>query len=345
MLTKRKNSPYWYAVIYEAPGTNKWFSTKQTSKKLAQAVHDKLVEKYKQERTEKHLNTIFGIDEPDTFPVSALKNKLNILKKISASGEYNLNIFLKWLRENKPAVTDIKEINLKLALEYLSTRYGKAKGKTYNNTKSSLGAIWHQLAVYDIEDNIWYKIPNKAVDSIPYRAFTDEEVINILNYLKNRNSFWYNATLISYYTGLRKKDICLLKWDQIKDNHIELIPSKTKRNKKAVHIHLHPILINLFVGIKHTDKYVFPEIAAKYGNKWFELEYVKLIKEAGIVYIENTKASFHSLRVTFVTNCKKHKIPYEIIQGIVGHKSPAMTQHYNKDTEGGKVITELHDII
>ena len=40
------------------------------------------------------------------------------------------------------------------------------------------------------------------------------------------------------------------------------------------------------------------------------------------------RVGFHSLRHSFVSLCAKAKTPLHIIQKIVGHSSPAMTDHY-----------------
>ena len=53
------------------------------------------------------------------------------------------------------------------------------------------------------------------------------------------------------------------------------------------------------------------------------------------------KASFHSLRATFITRCEEHGIPRQVLQGIVGHKSPMMTELYSQDKESGKVLRTL----
>lgn len=73
----------------------------------------------------------------------------------------------------------------------------------------------------------------------------------------------------------------------------------------------------------------------------FQREYPDLLKRLKIFNTPQGKATFHSLRHTFVTHCKAHGIKDEVVLGIVGHGSPEMAELYNHDKEAAKVITGL----
>ena len=56
------------------------------------------------------------------------------------------------------------------------------------------------------------------------------------------------------------------------------------------------------------------------------------------------KASFHSLRSTFITNCEERGISRSAIQGIVGHGSPHMTERYSEDKKSGIILKYMPSI-
>ncbi|HBM17092.1 MAG TPA: hypothetical protein DD381_12225 [Lentisphaeria bacterium] len=53
------------------------------------------------------------------------------------------------------------------------------------------------------------------------------------------------------------------------------------------------------------------------------------------------KASFHSLRKTFVTRCKAAKIDTKTVAGIVGHMDEELTTYYNSNHDEAKAILAL----
>jgi len=240
MLTKQKHSPYWYAVLYNGGNRRKWVSTRTRSKKEAKIFHDEVHAMLKRDRTERQRREILGLETNslEPFPLSDVFRKYRIIRgEPSPSSVSKFNRFIAWLKDNYPKISDIHKINKRIAFEYLST-YSDLSPKTYNNNRGSLCAIWNILAVYDIE-NIWKDIPARTgAHSVKYRAYTDEEVRRIL---KTSTGFHYDAVIIAFHTGLRFKDICHLKIEDVdlEEGSIEIIPAKTSRFKKAVYIHLH----------------------------------------------------------------------------------------------------------
>ena len=345
MLTKQKNSPYWYAVIYISPGKKKWFSTKTTSKREAQVIHDELEAKFKKERNEKYLQQILGVEVQDSksLPLNKIwKEYTNLKGQVSPTTQKNFNRFINWLKKTYPAITDCHEITKDIALEYIK-RYSDAAPKTFNNNRSSLSSIWKMLKIHDV-NNVWDLLPNKEGDSKPYRSLSIKEIRSIL---ANSEGFWHYATIISYHTGLRLKDIALLKWSDVKIRKevIEKKPEKTKRYKRSVYIHLHTEVIKAIKAQKKENKFVFPDAAKLYGSGKFNSHFPKILAECKIKDNKRGKASFHSLRASFITKCEEQGVDRKVIQGIVGHKSPAMTEHYSDDLESGKVIKSLPNIL
>lgn len=341
-LVKQKNSPYFYAVIYESPGKKKWKSTKTTDRRLAQKRHDKWTLEARRKRNKDYLDRVsleFSLDRE----VILLKEVWDRYKKQlthspPVSNEIYWNKFLDWIHGK---IKKIGDIDKRIALRFL-TQYEDNPPKTFNNVKSSLSAIWRALSIYDIGPNPWAQIPNKQNDSRLYRPFTPVEVKRIL---KQCNNEWEQYCLVAFHTGLRFKDVIHLKWKQIKDNHIELVPAKTRYNKKAVVIELHPELREILISMFHIDdNYIFPKGVNDYKNRRLEGQFKSILDKAEIKDSKNELVGFPSFRSLFVTRCESAGIPQSVIQGIVGHGSPSMTKRYSHDMEKGKAIAGLKSI-
>lgn len=347
MLTKQRNSPYWYAVLYNGGNRRKWVSTMTKSKKEAKIFHDELHAMLKKARTEKKRRELLGlkIKSLEPFPLSDVFRKYRIIRgEPSPSTVKKFNRFVKWLKTNYPKISDINKITKRIAFEYLSI-YSDLSPKTYNNHRSSLCAIWRILAVYDVE-NIWKDIPTRTgAHSIKYRAYSDDEVKRIL---KNCTGFHYDAVIIAFHTGLRFKDICHLKIEDVdlEIGAIEIIPAKTSRFRKAVYIHLHKDVIDVLnkASENNLSDYFYPEAVEQYGSGSFGVQFKRILKKANVTDNKHGKASFHSLRSTFITNCEEAGISRTVIQGIVGHGSPHMTERYSEDKKSGSILKEMPSI-
>ena len=252
----------------------------------------------------------------------------------SDAGRKNYFRFIEWMKEDK----DISDISIDTALEFLG-QYRQSAGKTFNNYKSALSMVWKTLIPYsNIRVNPWINIQNRSAESDFYRPITSTEYKKILGATKG---FWRDATIIAYYTGLRRKDIQILQWSQIHPDHIELIPAKTSANQKSVFIPLHKEVQKILQNKKCKKKYVFPVEAEKLTNGGFNHEYSVILSGLGITAKSPAIVGFHSLRASFITRCEESGIDRQTIQGIVGHGSPLMTARYSHDTESAKKILAI----
>ena len=339
-IHKQKASPYWYAVIY-MDGRHQWISTKCKKKDDALAVHDEIKARYQVRQRSRKIAALLGepLPEDNSLPIRKAWNIYKTLRPDAPAASMKYFIpFREWLIKYHPDCLDIAQVNKTIAVDYLYSKYQDKAPKTFNNVKSALSSIWTTLEIKADLNNPWIKIPNRAPDSLRYRAFTDQEIIKIL---KNTSGFWHYATIIGIYTGLRRKDITFLQWEQIKDDYIELIPSKTKRHARAVYVPLHEELKKLLKTIPKKGPYLFPKIIKQYDTGVYNEAFGKILQECKIENTNDGKASFHSLRSTFVTRCEEHGISRQIIQGIVGHNSPTMTKHYSDDKVSALQILTL----
>ncbi len=353
MITKRNK--IWHAVIHISPTKQKWISTQTGDKRKAQRIHDHLVAEIqtikKKERYSSFLADIADsltkqtISSPG-YPLEDVWQKFSDLQEQPPSKQkkYAWNKFTRWIEHNYPICTTINDITRRIALSYMDT-FRKLTPKTFNNNKGHVSIIFKALMIYaDIAENPFDLIPARSADSKPYRNYSDNEVQLILDYTKG--TFWHDITLLAYHTGLRKKDISLLKWEDLHDDIIKLIPAKTKRNKKAVIIPLHNEAFEIIKNQKRTSIYVFAEAAKQYKSdtQSYRSAFGKILKALEIKENTEGQVGFHSLRSTFVTNCEESGIPRHIIMGIVGHGSSAMTKLYSHDIQSAKIIQKLKSL-
>lgn len=149
---------------------------------------------------------------------------------------------------------------------------------------------------------------------------------------------------VGLFTGLRLGDVARLRWDSI-DFHkgmLSLIPGKTARKGKRVTIPLHGALASMLrewqAQSAAGDEYVFPEERTVYERDSGALSkrIQRIFEASGIQTTEKmtgrkkavVRVGFHSLRHSFVSLCAAAGVPQHVVQTLVGHGSPAMTEHY-----------------
>ena len=201
------------------------------------------------------------------------------------------------------------------------------------------------------------------------RELTIEELYRILDTAKGDLALLLG---MGTFTGLRMGDCCTLKWGEI-----DLIKQLIRRvPRKTAGSHPQPVLIGipgaLLARLKEIPSaqrkgYLLPEYAAAYMNHNARTALVEQIqrhfKACGIeTHKEGTgvtidpqtghnvgkravvEVGFHSLRHTYVSLHAMGGTPAAIIQAIVGHGNPAMTEHYTHIDEAAarKAATALN---
>lgn len=238
-----------------------------------------------------------------------------------------------------------KEITPKIARDFLRDNFGSANGKNYNNYLTALNTIF-RLCLIDagMERSPFADLPRMRVTNVQhYRPLTEEEFIKVFNAANIR---WKTLSLIAWHTGQRLETcIRILKELAIKDvENITIIPGKTARFGRAVFIPLHPQLRDWFNSLRKT--YTMKDIQSwsfktkknrndKYGY------FITLLSELNILDNEEGKASFHSLRASFITRCDENNISRKATRGIVGQVSDETTDLYSHDKESAKLILTL----
>ena len=145
--------------------------------------------------------------------------------------------------------------------------------------------------------------------------------------------------IIGINTGLRKGDICLLKWNDV-DFHKKAISKELSKTKETIFIPISSILHNFLLEKKKSEinEYVCPELAAMYQENPEGISY-RFKKLLNYLKIETLKSydersrkisskDIHSLRHTFCYLHGMQGTPLVVVQSMVGHMNKKMTESY-----------------
>jgi integrase len=277
--------------------------------------------------------------------------------------------FLAFMRNEYPDILNLADVEKKHAEGYIallreSGKYDKAvsysrsgKGKRTGRTiayqtrgtesLSPRTVNFYQVTCAEVfnllkedaglQSNPFADILKMDVTDETREAFTPEELKLIYDNLDN---FTRPLFMMAVWTGLREGDICTLKWSDI-DLEQRLIVRKTRKTGVKVKIPISDQLYDLIISMPHAgdSEYVFPEHARMYLSNSDGVSYrvKKFLEGLGIQTTRipegRTRAisvkDLHSCRHTFCYYAGLAGIPISVVQSIVGHMTPAMTEHYS----------------
>lgn len=213
---------------------------------------------------------------------------------------------------------------------------------TFNMHKRFLAGLFKKLkARAGLVSNPWDAVDSLEKEQESRRNLSMSELQNVIG---NAQGNMLAMLMIGLFTALRLADVVNLRKDAVNldENIIEVIPVKTKRKGKKVripiHLKLRPLLATMLREVE--GDYFFPAERAQYakgtGNITNGIQ--KHFEDCGIQTTEKAtnghrrhaivRVGFHSLRHSFVSLMAAGGAPQHVIQQIVGHGSPAMTEHY-----------------
>lgn len=250
--------------------------------------------------------------------------------------------FMNWCNTNK--IENIGEINAKLCEQYFAAL--QCGNSSYNDRCKTLKRIFEVISRKNNlggGEKIFANIEYRKSPKSKKKPLSINEVQRLINEEKNANYALLFA--IGYFTGLRLGDAVKLHWSEIDLNkniirHIQgKVEAKIGEDRATVIVPLNPQLKEKLNTIKNKSGDVLPELAAQYRrNKKIINNYIRSAfnrigaentrkRDNGRVIIEY---GFHSLRHSFVSHYIEAGVPAAIVQSMVGHASPEMTNHYTK---------------
>ena len=272
--------------------------------------------------------------------------------------------FLAFMHGEHPNVETLSDVTDAHAQEYIAilqktgrydknVNYSRGAGKKAKTiSRRTIGALsartvrLHQTVCAEvftllakdagIQDNPFAGIRMMKSDTETREAFTQEELKTIYD---NLDGFTRPLFMLAVWTGLREGDICTLRWNDINLEQ-RFISRKTRKTGARVQIPISNQLYDYLVSVPRTEsEYVFPKHAKMYLTNSTGVSYrIKLFLEGlGIQTTRTPKGrtravsvkDLHSCRHTFCYYAGLAGIPLAVVQSIVGHMTPAMTEHYS----------------
>jgi len=201
------------------------------------------------------------------------------------------------------------------------------KGQTVQKHINTLRMVWDALEPYH---NPWTRLrTTKRKEVVPARAFTYEEVQGLLSF---DGCELRMSVMIAYYTGLRRKDIFNLKWDNIRwsESVIRVVVAKTG---KTLVIPMSEQLHKELSSFHHTSMRAggtFEEVFCGYEAEFGSKRLKRACQLYNIIRNANGKVGFHSFRKTFVTMMDEIGAPVHVTNSITGHDNGSMHQRYSQ---------------
>ena len=208
----------------------------------------------------------------------------------------------------------------------------------YISTRRMLGfyrRVWRTLG---LDPGVWACDRSAApVQSAAkrefYRRLSLDEIRKVHGWLAKRSPDLADMVLIGYSTGLRLSDVAELEVREIDatGTFLNVVPNKT-RHKKPL-----PLRIPLVDQARETvfkrrmspsddDGHLFPADTRHRPSRRIAAAF----KSCGVLEHGNGRASFHSLRATFISLMDEAGIPPHITDAITGHAGGGMHARYTQ---------------
>ena len=352
-MALRKRGNRYFAYYRDIDGKQVTCALKTSVKSEAVSMHEKLMV---QVRAKKGMHEIVkrfpSTMRPEENIVSiavqpehkrgtlAISEMWETALKYRQLSESHKKSFDRFQREIRVRYAD--QVTPSLALEYLEKNYSKGNGKTFNNNKTILNTIFKLCLVEaNLKASPFEKILNRRVNKVEsHRPLTKDEYEKIMN---SDDRACRLMACLSWYTGMRLETCARVSGAMIdlNDNSLTITPGKTSRFKRAVYIPIHKKLMDYLKTNFEFNEMPFSVQAGFKNEKSFSIRFIRLLKNLNINDTEDGKASFHSIRASFITRMDEAGIPRHAIQGIVGQVSEFTTNLYSHDKETAKMILSL----
>lgn len=243
----------------------------------------------------------------------------------------NYTAILNHLKEFYKEDIKIKKVtsdHLEKFKQYMLTKISQNTANFYFYT---LKAVFN----YAIKKEYLLKNPFNQVDNIKttetIREYLTTDEIKAIEQTETRATETKRAFLFACYTGLRFSDIKNLKYEDIKDNIIQLKMIKTSsfiRIPLNIQSKKYLYLDKNILPLPKTNVFDLPDLAS--CNRALK----RLLNKAGV---KKNKISFHLSRHTFATLSLNLGIDIYTVSKLLGHKDLNTTQIYAKLLDSAKI--------
>lgn len=186
--------------------------------------------------------------------------------------------------------------------------------------------VWKTLGW---DESIWIvKSITKSRIKEFYRRLRPHEVKRLVNYLEEKDVELRDMIIIGYYTGLRLSDVAELERREVDTSRhaLKIVPNKVRdRKPRALTI---PLVRESWdvVSSRLKNGYLFSETTRHRPSRKISKAFCHCrIKKEGF-----GRASFHSLRATFISLMDEAGVQPYITDAITGHADGGMHARYTQ---------------
>ena len=286
-------------------------------------------------------------------------------KKQEGSKRARFEDFVSFVNDEHPDVKYLHQVTRSIAESYIGyirqngrwnkqiisptgnyvSKHSQLSSTTVNRSLEELRSIFATLARdANLTENPFDDITPAVETPEPREAFTEAELELIL---KEAPPFIRAIFIVGFFTAFREGDIATLRWSDVlfEKGIIRRKLIKTQHSSGAiVEVPIMPPLREFLKEQTGKDtEYVLPEHAKMYLENPTGISYrvKKFLESIGIQTTKRvagrTRASsvrdVHSLRHTFCYFAGVAGIPLVVVQSIVGHMTPEMTEHYTRHAD------------
>lgn len=166
-----------------------------------------------------------------------------------------------------------------------------------------------------------------------YRRLSVDEVRSVYRWLSRIHPELADMVAIGYFTGLRLSDVAELDASEVGcgGRFLVLVPNKTRQKKpRPLTIPLvnqaQAIVRRRLASLSGPDGFLFSSVARKRPSR----KIAAAFRRCGILAAGNGRASFHSLRATFISLMDEAGVPPHITDSITGHAGGGMHSRYTQ---------------
>jgi integrase len=376
-IRKQEKSPYWF-VVFRRDGKQFWRATGTEDEDLARQVADEVEHVLKGQLCYDRIRDLLAeVARVTTDKLPEVRTPLAglielyraqrppklTLEKTRQEKLAKVRQWLRWQLQHYPEIQWLHELREEHAGEYMNHLWERGdSGQTQNSKLSALHDVFQVIRVKArLQANIWAGVSRVTARHIPKQALSMEQCQQIFAVAKHYESrveadFWPAAIALAFHTGLRLGDIAELDGTEYSTERGELKLVENKKWQKGQAL-THPFHDDfaryLPAGVKGS---VWPKAAAAYGTRanWLFAEFGKICRACDIETDREPKpgerrhksrkvklVGFHSLRATYVTEALDRGASLDDVQRVVGHGSPAMTEHYNQSQAAAQRVAPL----
>lgn len=205
---------------------------------------------------------------------------------------------------------------------------------------ATLARVWRVLMPETA--NPWTGLAPAGQDRrTPYRRLGLDELRALDARAREAGDEEHLLVLLGYYTGMRIADAATLDAGAYtaRKGTLTLVPAKTAKRKPAPIVI--PVMAELAEAMQRAPREgpLMPRICVQQSGRGDELSkrMARMIREAGEGDTQAGKASFHSLRATFVSMMDEAGAPQAVTDSITGHAPQTMHARYSHpDTEAAR---------